>query len=184
STANPFATVKQYKMEFDTTELFNSPFKVTRTISSVGGLLDFDPGVTFSDNTVYYWRVGVVPDSGAPNWNNSSFIYLANSESGFNQSHYFQHDKYGKQRILFNPHKFSPNLKLTVQYGSALPCTPTRQWNYEYSYMTSASRKLAMDFMDSIPEGYIVVVRSISNYTQSSGFIDEWKADTTFYGQN
>ncbi|HKB44504.1 MAG TPA: C25 family cysteine peptidase, partial [Chitinophagaceae bacterium] len=241
STANPFATVKQYKMEFDTTELFNSPFKVTRTINSVGGLLEFDPGVTFSDNTVYYWRVGVVPTSGTPNWNNASFIYLANSELGFNQSHYFQHDKSGKQRILldpqkrdwefdsiphflfakngvfqtatnqegdlivspdgdpyirsacvgfslifniFDPLKFRPNLNLTGQYGSPLPCQPSRDWNYEYSYMTSASRKLAMDFMDSIPDGYIVVVRTINNYTQSSGFIDQWKADTTLNPQH
>jgi hypothetical protein len=51
-------------MELDTTELFNSPFKVTRSLSSVGGILEFDPGVTFTEGTVYYWRIGSVPSTG------------------------------------------------------------------------------------------------------------------------
>src|SRR5678816_2443780 len=49
STANPFAALKQYQMELDTTELFNSPFKITRTVNSTGGLLEFAPGITFTD---------------------------------------------------------------------------------------------------------------------------------------
>lgn len=98
STANPFSGVKQYTMEMDTTELFNSPLKVTRTLSSAGGLLEFTPGVTFADSTVYYWRVSPVPTSGAPVWNGSSFVYLnpatfGSNDGGFNQSHYFQHTR-------------------------------------------------------------------------------------------
>jgi len=241
STANPFATDKQYKMEIDTTELFNSSLKVTRTVNSVGGLIDFDPGITFVDGTVYYWRVAAIPTTGTPNWNNASFIYLTNSEDGFNQSHYFQQDKTDKQRIMldgqdrnwkfdsvahfiyakngvfgiatsqegdlivspdgdpyirsacvgyslifnvFDPLKFVPKKNLTGQYGSALPCQPSRQWNFEYTYMNSGSRKLAMDFMDSIPNGSIVVVRNILNSGQASGFINDWEADTLLYGSN
>ncbi|MFM7672105.1 MAG: C25 family cysteine peptidase [Bacteroidota bacterium] len=93
STANPFATLKQYRMEIDTTELFNSPLKSTQTISSVGGLLEFAPGLVFVDSTVYYWRVAPVPASGQPVWNVSSFIYLNGSDDGFGQYHYFQHQK-------------------------------------------------------------------------------------------
>jgi Peptidase family C25/CARDB len=240
STADPFAPLKQYKMELDTTELFNSSFKVTRSISSIGGIIEFDPGITFTDSTVYYWRVGIVPSSGTPKWNNASFIYLASSDPGFNQSHYFQHLKSDKKNIsldpgrdwkfdslphflfakngvfltasgqegdfivapdgdpyirsacvgyslifnIFDPKKFSPNLNLTGQYGSALPCQPSRRWNYEYSYMFPDKRKLAMDFMDSIPDGYIVVVRNILNSLQVGGFINEWEADTALYGPN
>jgi hypothetical protein len=99
STANPFSPLKQYMMEMDTTELFNSPFKVVRTVSSTGGLLEFIPGVNFTDSTVYYWRVAPVPASGQPTWNKASFVYLPNSDFGFNQSHLYQHFKSNDQRM-------------------------------------------------------------------------------------
>lgn len=240
STANPFSSTKQYMMELDTTELFNSPFKITRTANSAGGVFDFTPGITFTDSTVYYWRVAPVPASGQPIWNGSSFVYLANNDPGFNQSHYFQHINSSKQRILLNPNdrkwKFdSLNHNLFIKngvfftaataegdlvvsvdgnpyirsacvgfslifnifdpyrcipvpnptgaYGSyGPPCVSSRLWNFEYSYMDSANRRKAMNFMDSIPNGYIVVVRNILNNSQTSGFINDWKADTAVYG--
>src|SRR4030095_7239704 len=98
STANPFAGMKQYTMEMDTTELFNSPVKISRSLSSTGGVLEFNPGVSFTDSMVYYWRVAPVPATGQPVWNKSSFIYLSNtgpnsSDPGYNQSHFYQHTK-------------------------------------------------------------------------------------------
>ena len=57
SSANPFAVSRDYLMEMDTTELFNSPFKITRSLTSAGGVFEFNPGITFTDSTVYYWRV-------------------------------------------------------------------------------------------------------------------------------
>ena len=39
-----------------------------------------------------------------------------------------------------------------------------------------------MDFMDSIPNGYIVVVRSINNHLQVGGFINDWIADEAING--
>jgi hypothetical protein len=243
SSANPFATLRDYVMEIDTTELFNSPFKVTRTLSTIGGVFDFNPGITFTDSTVYYWRVAPSVATGSPVWNKSSFIYLAGTSTGFNQSHYFQHDKSDKQNILLNPNRqwafdsvghnifvkngvyqtatlqegdlivsldgdpyirsacvgfslifniINPNTFAPVQnnpvvggpgqYGSGPTCFLSRSWNFEWSYMNAASRKMMMDFMDTIPAGYYVVVRTINNYTQSTGFIDQWKADTSLYG--
>src|SRR5215203_196443 len=99
STANPFSPSKQYRMEIDTTELFNSPFKIVKTVTKAGGILEFIPGITYVDNTVYYWRVAPIPDSGPFAWNTASFIYLANSERGFNQSHLYQHFKSGVKQI-------------------------------------------------------------------------------------
>lgn len=99
STANPFTTRKQYKMELDTTELFNSPIKVTKTVDSSGGIMEFDPGISFTNNTVYYWRVAPVVTTGNSAWNTSSFIYLANSETGFNQSHFYQQLKANGRNI-------------------------------------------------------------------------------------
>ena len=104
STANPFTAMKQYVMEMDTTELFNSSIKISRTISSTGGVLEFTPGVAFTDSTVYYWRVAPVPLSGQPVWNKSSFVYLNPagpnaSDYGFNQSHFYQHTKSTYERL-------------------------------------------------------------------------------------
>lgn len=95
STANPLAGLKEFNMELDTTELFNSSFKKTYSISGTGGLVEFLPtNITYTDSTVYYWRVSIKPsNSSAPIWNNSSFIYLPNSTAGFGQSHYFQNIK-------------------------------------------------------------------------------------------
>ncbi len=101
NTSSPVATARPYRMELDTTELFNSPLKVTRNVTAAGGITEFDPGITFSDSTVYYWRLAAVPATGTPDrWNTSSFVYLARSLStGYNQSHVYQHLKSGVDKI-------------------------------------------------------------------------------------
>ncbi|HVX51833.1 MAG TPA: C25 family cysteine peptidase, partial [Chitinophagaceae bacterium] len=100
STANPVMPAQQYAMELDTTELFNSPAKINKTVTSVGGEIEFDPSTTFTDSTVYYWRVAPVPASGPYHWNTSSFVYIGNGGgAGFNQSHLYQHLKSSLNRI-------------------------------------------------------------------------------------
>ncbi|MES2774590.1 MAG: C25 family cysteine peptidase [Bacteroidota bacterium] len=111
STSNPFAASKAYRMEMDTTELFNSPLKVTRNVTAGGGVAEFDPGIVYTDSTVYYWRLAVVPANNTPtHWNTSSFVYLAGASQGFNQSHVYQHLKSGVQRMYIDSF--------------------TRRWNY------------------------------------------------------
>src|SRR5690606_30390314 len=60
-------------------------------INTKGGVFEFTPGVTFTDSTVYYWRVSAAVTTGAPIWNTSSFQYISNGSPGFSQSHYYQH---------------------------------------------------------------------------------------------
>lgn len=95
NTANPLSGVRQYTMELDTTELFNSPFKKTYHSVGPGGLIEFRPtDVTYTANTVYYWRVSVEPEPGSQViWNGFSFVYLPDETTGFNQSHFYQHKK-------------------------------------------------------------------------------------------
>jgi hypothetical protein len=95
NTANPLGANRQYSMEIDTTELFNSAFKKVYSTSGIGGLVQFNPtNISFTDSTVYYWRVAMLPTGTNPIiWNGFSFIYLPNSSTGFNQSHYYQHLK-------------------------------------------------------------------------------------------
>ena len=246
STANPINTTPaNFVMEIDTTEAFNSSLKVTKTVSSNGGVLEFDPGITYLDSTVYYWRTAPVPTSGEPIWGNSSFTYIPGQE-GFNQSHHYQHKqsvtervmydstnrkwKYGRRlnnlfvsngifgsavfsdaelsvsvngnntqvrsacvgnslifhvfdSVTFKPWKnvdaAGNNLYL---YGSgSANCQKSRNHNFEFSYMTAASRKLMMDFMDIIPNNSYVVVRSMA-YSTPNSYSSTWRGDTTLYG--
>lgn len=91
STADPLAAKKQYVMQIDTTALFNSPLKTTKTVTDSGGIIKFAPGLTLHDSTVYYWRVGVGPANAGTHWLSSSFVFINGSDEGFNQSHYFQY---------------------------------------------------------------------------------------------
>ena len=95
STANPLSTQRQYVMELDTSELFNSPFKKAYNLSGTGGVIEFKPGnIGYTDSTVYYWRTATVPlGTGSYIWNSYSFIYLPTGGTGFNQSHYYQFQK-------------------------------------------------------------------------------------------
>jgi hypothetical protein len=249
STANAFTPVQQYVMEFDTSMLFNSPSKIDKFLTSVGGELEFDPGITFQDSVVYYWRVLAVPGTGGQyTWNNASFIYIdpAHSSVGFAQSHYFQHlqstgdsismaaDRtwtYGTtthnvyqrnavypeggqfdnqfsvaidnnpymqsacvgQSLIFNvinPVTFtayknvdaSGNNLFTDGSGPA-NCAPSRNWNFEWSYMTAVDRNNMVKFMDSLPIGTVVTVKNIPfDYQGGNTYPADWKADTAIYG--
>lgn len=93
STLNPFKPVAGYKMQIDTTELFNSPLLQQFSTQSSGGVIKWKPNLSYIDDKVYYWRTSL--DSGntsQPEWTNSSFIYMP-QKWGWNQSHYFQYLK-------------------------------------------------------------------------------------------
>ncbi|MCW3092535.1 MAG: hypothetical protein JWP81_3604 [Ferruginibacter sp.] len=251
STANPLSISRQYMMELDTTALFNSPFKKQYSATGIGGVIEFSPNnITLTDSTVYYWRVSIVPvNNGQQIWNAFSFVYLSNSSTGFNQSHYFQHlestysssislqadrqlhfgktprtlvvntglypyfnfdrinvnidfvqlDYYGCQYnvlqfMVFDTTTLMPwkNYKVsgtTGRFGSLYMCPePTRNF-FEFSYQDPVSRKHAMDFIDSIPNGMYVSVTNLGvngNYPGvtpgNTVFIDQWKADQSALG--
>lgn len=104
SSANPLSGSRTYKFEIDTTMKFNSNLKVVKSKVSTGGLIDFDASLTFQENTVYYWRVGIEPTAAGESirWNNSSFVYKSGDNVGFNQSHYYQFLKNDNFQILFD----------------------------------------------------------------------------------
>jgi hypothetical protein len=246
STANPFDSAKQYLMEVDTTALFNSPLKVSKSIVSKGGAMEFDPGITFSDHTVYYWRTAPA-SSNTPNWNTASFIYIANGDSGFNQSHFFQHTKSTVDHIsldstsrqwhfrtisnnlfirngvfptaasqatdfavsvngddsyirsvcglpnvivnVFDPFTFKPWFNALAgnptQYGSDPVCANDRMYNFQFTTSDSAKRRRLMEFLDLIPDHYIVVVRNTGGSSYASNtYASDWMSDTSYLGRH
>ncbi len=91
STAKATADSKMYYFEMDTTRNFNSVLKKADSVFSKGGLLSFKPaGVSYQNDVVYYWRVGMKQDNAAVQWHGSSFVYSGIAETGYNQSHFFQ----------------------------------------------------------------------------------------------
>ncbi len=124
STADPFARSNTYKVEIDTSELFNSPFLRTTSVTQSGGIVSWSPPATWIDSTVYYWRVS--KDSainGNYNWAYSSFIYIDGEFPGWNQSHYYQWLKDDYANIFVDSDrefKFVPDTKeLDVTTGIA-----------------------------------------------------------------
>lgn len=248
STANPFSVMKDYIIEIDTSEKFNSADKRSRTISSPGGVVEFDPQLTYKDSTVYYWRISPVPAGGNNyQWFNQSFMYMKDEE-GYNQSHFFQQEKTLTERMyldtvtrqwkyglrknqlfirnciynggscafdddfavtvndntfmksicvgeslnfnVFDSVTFKPWLNVDehgnnlYRFGSgSANCSRSRYYNFEFKWTTPANRKLIMDFMDSIPKGNYVVVRSF-DYNDPNSYAAGWRADTALFGSD
>jgi len=95
STSTTFLEDQNYIFQIDTTENFDSPFLNEATIKQSGGIIKWKPEITYSNNTVYYWRVSPEEDPtiGGFVWRNSSFVYLAGTDNGWNQSHKYQYLK-------------------------------------------------------------------------------------------
>jgi hypothetical protein len=105
STANPLGTSRKYYFEIDTTQKFNSSLKKSDSTTSVGGSISFTPsGITFRDSVVYYWRLGMRPQANSTiQWNSSSFVYIPGNITGFNQSHFFQHQQSKYTNMVLDP---------------------------------------------------------------------------------
>ncbi len=122
STLNAFTESRQYVFQIDTTEHFNSTLLKTNKMTSVGGLVKWQPNIILKDSTVYYWRTAMDTLYGntAHRWSTSSFIFLNNTPLGWNQSHYFQYKKNGFQDFYIDSNSrklvFKPlNKKLQIQ---------------------------------------------------------------------
>lgn len=124
STANPLGSLRKYYFELDTTQKFNSTIRKFDSVSSVGGSIAFNPGgVNFQNNTVYYWRLGMRPDANSQIiWNSSSFLYRNATDTGYNQSHFFQFKESKFQDIVLDSASRlfdfrSVNRKITIKTG-------------------------------------------------------------------
>lgn len=90
--------------------------------------------------------------------------------------------------ILIDPETALPVPNTGGQYGSIAPCISggrnIRQ--FEYSLKTAANRKKAANFIDSIPDGYFVVV---TNYIYDVGgfwtgtTVGDWAGDVALHGE-
>ncbi|RYZ15272.1 MAG: hypothetical protein EOP49_53270, partial [Sphingobacteriales bacterium] len=108
-----------------------------------------------------------------------------------NGSAYIQSACVGRSLVfnVFDPVTFQPwkNVNSSganlFSYGSgSANCGPARNWNFEFSYMNSTSRNNMVNFMDNIPNGNYVVVRTF-DYSLAA-MPPSWQNDTAIYGTN
>ncbi len=140
STLNPFEPMTNYIFEIDTTDLFNSPFKKTQQISSIGGVIEAYTGdwigagggsdsLVFTDSTVYFWRCS--PDELDKNWLESSFQYIPD-KWGWGQAHFFQYKNDYFGGINYNrtnrKFEFEPNMA-KISVVSNISFTTGAEWN-------------------------------------------------------
>jgi hypothetical protein len=108
STADPFAPMRRYVFEIDTTDLFNTPDTAVHKMAFVtapGGVVNWANNLSLlQDSMVYYWRVApdsVLTDTVNYRWNESSFIYIP-AKTGWSQAHYFQFKNDNYTNIVYD----------------------------------------------------------------------------------
>jgi hypothetical protein len=114
---NAFERTYTWEFEVDTTESFDSPLLVQTTLVSGSSLAEWNPGVSFDNNQVYYWRVKAIDvDQQESDWSYASFLYEPTAVGqGWNQSDFFQFQKNNFDNLLMdknqdNMFEFTPSL--------------------------------------------------------------------------
>ncbi len=101
STADPFASAANYKIQLDTNDTFSNPINFT-TVNSVGGIIEWTVNLPLADSTVYFWRI--TKDSSAItdkiNWRESSFQVIG-TKRGWAQAHFHQFKNDGYQFVKY-----------------------------------------------------------------------------------
>lgn len=145
-------------------------------------------GISLSDNRV--WNFGTIINSlfirnavyPTASDNEASYLNSINNKDILGAGCYYDELIFHViDPVTFKPWKndFSGSSGL---YNSLIAaCGGNKGHNFEYLISSSASRKHVMEFMDIIPDGYYVIVRTNSNPTTNT-YANAWKADTTLHG--
>ena len=93
---NAFDFGGRYELQIDTTELFDSPMLRTEIVDNNSSQIGWRPNLNMQPGTVYYWRIATADvdlvEQGR-RWRTQSFIFLPDSQPGWNQSHFYQWQK-------------------------------------------------------------------------------------------
>ncbi|MBC8172847.1 MAG: hypothetical protein H7X71_02980, partial [Chitinophagales bacterium] len=137
STADVFASEKQFVLQMDTTMNFNSPLKKSTLVIESGGVIKwYEPPVVWLDSTVYYWRISL--DTLYDNellWRTTSFLYKTGVETGWNQSHYFQYLEDQYANIILQPNRKFEFVTEEKSVDVATGIYPTTDWSEVTSYI-------------------------------------------------
>lgn len=91
NTGLPFLDENSYKIEIDTTDLYNSAWKKDTVISQAGAVISWNPRLdrsAFEDSTVFFWRVA--PQDDTTKFREHSFQVIQ-EKNGWGQDHFYQY---------------------------------------------------------------------------------------------
>jgi len=88
SSADVFSDIQTTVFQIDTSYLFNSSMLVSENIKHGGGVVEWQPSITFEENKTYFWRSAKNDDE--KKWSQSSFSILKDN-TGWQQSNFGQH---------------------------------------------------------------------------------------------
>ncbi|MDB5191190.1 MAG: type sorting protein [Segetibacter sp.] len=146
STVNPLSLIKNYVFEIDTTQLFNSPAKVSKQEASAGGIVEVSPGITYVNGKTYYWRVAPAGINN-PKWNEFSFTYKNGNEAGFQQGHLYQNLNSQLTRLIQDSttgtYKFTDKIENLFITQSIYPTSGTEDTHFSISVNGTAYIKSA-----------------------------------------
>ena len=160
STVNPLNESRQYEMELDTTALFNSVLKVSKSVTSKGGVLEFDPAITYQPDVTYYWRVAP-SGSGLLHWIDFSFVYKNAVGLGFQQGHKYQDLQSMLERLSLDStsgkYSFTNKLHNLFITNSIYPSSGTEDQHFSvsvdgssYIYSACVGASVIFNVFDSI----------------------------------
>lgn len=95
STGDPFAPVRNYVFQIDTTDTFDSPVMESTMVAAPGGVVTWQPTSIYAqtgstDSLVYFWRCSIdSAGNGGYNWYERSFQYIP-GKHGWGQAQFFQ----------------------------------------------------------------------------------------------
>ncbi|MEM9846710.1 MAG: C25 family cysteine peptidase [Bacteroidota bacterium] len=104
STFNAPTATANYHFQIALDGSFATPLAST-TINSTAGVIEWEPGITLQEDSVYYWRVsaGDLSSASTLNWKVSSFTQMSSATSeGWNQQDFFQYERNVFDRMIQN----------------------------------------------------------------------------------
>ncbi len=140
STADPLYQTANYRVQIDTSDVFSNPIN-SATITSSGGVVEWNVNLPYPDSTVYFWRITkdstVITDH--LNWRESSFQTIGNKH-GWSQAHFhqFKNDGYQfvKYRKSLRKFVFENDVKSLTCNDGFLGYVTFDQINYEVNNVT------------------------------------------------
>lgn len=166
-------TSKTYVFEADTTDAFNSPKKLSHSVTQNGGIVSWTLPFALDSGEVWFWRVALDPNLyPASKWKESSFVYMPGL-TGWSQEHIFQFkdDKYNN--IIYNKPQRGFDFETTQTYLKAENTIYANlsQFNKAQYYLNNALQESVVCGLDKI---HVAVLDYVS--------IEPWKTDQMYFG--
>lgn len=174
TTADLFASAKNYRFEVDTSFFFDSPSKISGVASNAFGIISWLIPQTLDSNIAYYWRVAndsiTNPDTAIASkfqWKVSSFLFKP-GKTGWSQAHYYQFKESALANMLWvdsaRQTKFiSSNYSLVMTHEINRPSYEINGVNMDYGGCYGVTQ-IAVAVLDSIDFENPWTADSCTNY--------------------